>query len=263
MGQSVRTVDIRWKEHWKLADRGKGWSLHAAIRKYGKENFTHVVIAEAPECELPQLEVLFIYLHDSIANGYNLTSGGDGVPCTDEMRKKMSDSQKARPPITEEHRAVLRKAQAGKVISVEQRKIMSLTMTGRTLSPEHVLAISKGQTGTKRTAETKAKMSLAQSGENHPMFGTRESEETKAKKSASLLKYYETNSKPPTSDETKALMSAAKKNDPMMMTRMRLLGDRKIGKPAANKGSTHTEETKLKMKAYWAARREAKLALAA
>jgi group I intron endonuclease len=265
IGYSV-DFKTRLSKHWKDAEKGEGFALHAAIRKYGKSNFTVEVIAESFQECLPALEIMFIALYGTLLSqhGYNMTPGGEGVPCTDAIRAKMSASSKNRPPLTPEQRATMSASQKGKIISLEQRQKHSATLTGRTLPRSQVERMVASNAGKKRSDAVKQNMSdLAPKGEDHHMWGKNHKEESKAKQSASLLKHYETNSKPPTTDETRALMSAAKKNDPEMMTRMRKLGDSKIGKPAANKGSTHTPETKAKMKAYWAARREAKLSKAA
>lgn len=260
VGQSVRTLATRWQEHCKQAESGKGWALQAAIRKYGKENFSVTVLAEAIETSLPQLEVLFIYLHNSIENGYNLTPGGDGVPCTDAMRKKMSLAQSNRLPPSEETRRKISVFHKGKIISPESRLKMRQARIGKPTSQAHRDAISKARLGTRHSEETIAKISSANSGERNANWGKPESEETKAKKSDSLRKHFAANPRDKFSQETRSRMSAAKRSDPNINERMKQIASVRKGKPAANRGSTHSEETKAKMKAYWAARREARAA---
>jgi group I intron endonuclease len=255
VGYTVQLLKDRWKQHWKDAEAGRGWTLHAAIRKYGKDTFTVEAITELmPEHLLPQIEIFYIYLFKSLVSqgGYNVTRGGDGVPCTDEMRKKMSESQKRRGPITEETRKKLCAAQVGKTISPEQRVKLSLAMTGRKVAPEVIAKTVASNTGKKRSEATKKNMSdLSPKGEDHHMWGKSESPETKAKKSASLLKHFAANPREEFSQETRALMSAAKKNDPELMTRIQKLADAARGKVAHNRGAVHSEETKAKMKASW------------
>ncbi len=69
--------------HVRDAEKGEGFYLHRAIRKYGPEVFTVEVIYRAKTlAELFKMETFFIVLHQSHAtkNGYNLTLGGEGVP---------------------------------------------------------------------------------------------------------------------------------------------------------------------------------------
>lgn len=76
---------VRFKEHIRLANNpeNKDFSiLHAAIRKYGPENFNFEVIYQSKDCKylLEEMEPYFIKKYDSFGkNGYNATKGGDGV----------------------------------------------------------------------------------------------------------------------------------------------------------------------------------------
>lgn len=82
IGQTSRTIEIRWKEHKKninsLCDR---LPLYKALKKYGVDNFT---IEEIDECEnslLDEREIYWIHYYNSFSkeNGYNCTSGGKGI----------------------------------------------------------------------------------------------------------------------------------------------------------------------------------------
>ena len=69
-------ASIRWKEHLKDARNGKGFALHAAIRKYGEDGFTWKVL-ETKECTLKEAqhyESLLIEKYETSVknNGYNL-----------------------------------------------------------------------------------------------------------------------------------------------------------------------------------------------
>lgn len=111
IGQTVRSLDVRFQEHLRCADNGDGYYLHAAIRKYGKDNFEISTIAETDDPDiLNELEIYYIRKFHSDISGYNLAPGGhincmacpsikehhDAIMRSDEVRKKISNSMKAR-----------------------------------------------------------------------------------------------------------------------------------------------------------------------
>ena len=73
----------KW-DHIYLANSGKGYYFHSAIRKYGFKNFKYEVLAYTASFESAKLlEVAFIkeYKSQDREYGYNVTKGGDsGVP---------------------------------------------------------------------------------------------------------------------------------------------------------------------------------------
>ena len=76
VGQTVRPVEERWKDHCRVKDENY---FHRAIRKYGADNFSVEVIdtATTPE-ELDEKEVYWIKkLNCLFPNGYNLRDGGN------------------------------------------------------------------------------------------------------------------------------------------------------------------------------------------
>ena len=143
IGQSINEPtksNGRISEH--LNGRGnKSRAIHNAIKKYGKDNFSHEVLhAILLDDQLDELEVQAIKEHNTMApNGYNLTSGG-GTPkdISNETRQKLSDisknnwqdpkyrtktieamKQKAQDP---DYRQKISKAQKGKSLSMKQEK---------------------------------------------------------------------------------------------------------------------------------------------
>ena len=107
IGQTVRSLDVRFQEHLRCADNGDGYYLHAAIRKYGKDNFEISTIAETDDPDiLNELEIYYIRKFHSDVSGYNLAPGGhincmactsikehhDAIMRSDEVRKKISNS---------------------------------------------------------------------------------------------------------------------------------------------------------------------------
>jgi len=104
IGQTIRSVEQRWKEHVRAAETGKDFALHVAIRKHGEENFELMVLSETQDLdELNRLEEkAIIDLNTMVPNGYNLKSGGDGKYFSADSCRKMSRSSSGvREPRTE------------------------------------------------------------------------------------------------------------------------------------------------------------------
>lgn len=97
IGQTTVRVERRWAEHFKPTS-GLLY-LSKAIVKYGKDNFLKEVIEYIEADSKKELvdilnnrECFYISFYDSNNNskGYNLTSGGNQSPMTDEIKKKIS-----------------------------------------------------------------------------------------------------------------------------------------------------------------------------
>ena len=76
IGQTTRSLEVRWKEHLRHANQSHKQVLGMAITKYGKDKF---FIEELEECEdslLNERERYWISYFDSFNNGYNTTLGG-------------------------------------------------------------------------------------------------------------------------------------------------------------------------------------------
>lgn len=110
-----------------------------AIQKYGWDNFDHMVVAQQLSKEgacTMEIELIKKYNTQDRNHGYNTMSGGTapsipeevrekmslsmmgnknglGHPCTEEKKRKISESQKGR-RLTGEHREKLSRAKAGK-----------------------------------------------------------------------------------------------------------------------------------------------------
>lgn len=96
VGITSRDPDVRWAG-------GRGYStklpIGRALNKYGWDNFEHkILFSNIDECTAKLIEKQLIQeWHTQDDNyGYNITSGGDGVPGlkhTDESKRKMSLSK--------------------------------------------------------------------------------------------------------------------------------------------------------------------------
>ena len=78
IGQS-QDIYTRWKQHWKEVKSGSNTYLHNTMRKYGKDNFEYEIIEKCGQDVINEREIYWISYYDSFNNGFNLTTGGDGV----------------------------------------------------------------------------------------------------------------------------------------------------------------------------------------
>jgi len=156
-------------------NKGRGQdALHAAIKKYGWDNFTATAIVQGIETQeaLDATEDAFIMLLNTLApNGYNLKRGGMGGKHHVVTKKKMSKSHlgKKHSPetITKQSKAQRgeKNPNFGKSPSAETRAKNSASNLGKPKSEETKLKISATKRGKKRepfSAEWRANMSAAQ-----------------------------------------------------------------------------------------------------
>lgn len=182
VGQTIQKLSVRLSRHRN--DKRPG--ISQAIQKYGWENFSVEVLEECKSREkLNEREIFWIAkLNTKTPNGYNLTTGGKGGGehiVTEETRKKLSESHLGQ-------KAYWR----GKNIPEEVRAKVSAGMKKYYAEhPEAKKRLAEINKGKKHSAEEKAKISIANSGKNNPMYGrpspkkdTHLSAETKAKISA-------------------------------------------------------------------------------
>lgn len=139
VGMTTITASARFKSHCKSAEGGSNFRIHAAIRKYGSDNFTVTVLENTDKrSELYSLERKWIRYYDSMNYnlGYNMTEGGEGAAgreVKEESKIKMSQKVKA-------HR---------EKIGFEGRKLLTL-------------AANKKKRGSKENEESRLKKSKAQ-----------------------------------------------------------------------------------------------------
>lgn len=203
VGLTKKTMLQRWNHHVYTANRHnkKGWAhFPNAIRKYGKDAFSHEVLEILDSLEeANQAEIKWIKFYDTKnpEKGFNLKKGGAHTPHPFRNpwnRPEYRAKQLARPPNTaamqtpesrEANKTSLNtpesKAKRSASLKVSHAKPevkakLSKASKGRILSPEHCAKISKNNLGRRHTHESKEKMSELQRGRVH-------SEETKLKQS--------------------------------------------------------------------------------
>lgn len=208
VGQTVRDLKGRWRQHLFSARVGSLYPIHQAIRKYGAENFEYCPLAEAENLnDLNALEEEEIAKWGTLApGGYNLQRGGNNRAQHPETRAKLSAAH-----------------------------------TGKKLSAEHRARISAAGIGRKHSAKTRARMSAASMG-NKRALGCHRSEEFRAKLKGNKNSLGNKNRLGyRASDETRARMSAARTGKKLSPGHCAKLS-------AALMGRHHSEESIAKMR---------------
>ena len=99
IGQSI-DIKYRWRKHINALNSNSHDNsyLQKSWNKYGQENFEFNIIEKCTPDQLNEKEVFYIDYYNTLNRdfGYNLKTGGQNCPtyCTDEVRKKMSESIK-------------------------------------------------------------------------------------------------------------------------------------------------------------------------
>jgi len=163
VGATCKGLLARRKEHeyGPKAKRTTCRYFHAAIGKYGAENFDWSVLAEFDTFEdALRGEILLI---SQIKPEYNLTIGGQGstghkqTPEAIERHRAKMIGKKHSP----EHNAKVAAARRGTHQSAECKAKIGAAHKGRVLSADHRRKLSEAHKGHKPSAETLKKMSQA------------------------------------------------------------------------------------------------------
>ena len=130
IGKSDNNVLERLKLHKKLSKTNK--HLRDSILKYGLDNFRFEILEICPKEICGKRERYWIEYYDSMNNGYNFTTGGEGESgwhLSQQSRDLISKSWKTR-VVSEETRKKLSEANKGKKWSDEMRKRASVNNRG-------------------------------------------------------------------------------------------------------------------------------------
>lgn len=173
------------EERWRNGDGYKTQIFYRAIKKYGFENFQHDILFEnltKEEAEQKEIELIKKYNTTNKKYGYNVANGGNCVgTVSEETKRKISESNKGKHQLSEEHIEKLREinknrehlpcseetkrkiseSNKGKQRSEEIKMKMSMQRKGMKLSEEWLQNRTIAQTGLKRREETKQKISDA------------------------------------------------------------------------------------------------------
>lgn len=159
-GQTKGTIEDRFDKHkYDAFGAKRGFAIHAAMRKYGVENFEIKLLSVCYSLkDSNHREAYYIKLFNTLApNGYNLRPGGDNSAMSQETKKKLSESR-----MGEKHHFF------GKHFTDSHKKNLSISHTGRGLGrkmPEETkLKISQANSGCEITQEHRDKISKTLTG---------------------------------------------------------------------------------------------------
>lgn len=216
IGQSI-DIKRRWADEKRQLNKGICHLrfLQAAWNKYGEESFEFKILKEI-KCRNGQLiailnkwEEYYITYYNTIIPGcgYNLKFGGNNYTITDEVRERLSESQKGK-KLTKEtkekigrywkgkkpSRETIEKIRAakmgknnhfyGQTLTEEHKRKISKALIGRVFSEKHRERLSIANKGKKLSEETKEKLRAINKGRhigNKYFLGKKHSEETRGK----------------------------------------------------------------------------------
>lgn len=168
VGITTRSINRRWYEH-KYVKNSCGQLLAKAISKYGEKSFNIEPIASPIDKSVETLrdleKILIKQFETMVPNGYNLTTGGDGVFGYKHTPQKIAEMSQSR------------KGKKASDITKQKMKEAHLGSKNHFYGKEH-------------SDETKKKISLAKKGQIGPWLGKPRSEETRKKISESLKSKY-------------------------------------------------------------------------
>jgi group I intron endonuclease len=109
IGFTSQTPTRRWDTHRSISrnpNHPNYMHVHAAMTKYGSENFAFDVIYQSKDGVHTHkvMESLFIAEYDSFKTGYNLSAGGEGNPGrkhTDETKRRLAEMKSGTTQTTE------------------------------------------------------------------------------------------------------------------------------------------------------------------
>lgn len=183
VGLTKLTMMKRWNQHLAnaKAKRGKGcrhfWN---AIRKYGKDAFSHEILEVCHSLEVANLAeeswIEFFSSRDPLF-GFNIKKGGSHVPHPDkknpwddpEFRVRNAEGlERAKAALLDpENRKKAAAARVGVPLTLERREQISLRQKGKKRNPESIAKTSATLTGRKLTPEHKSNIGNSQRGKKH------------------------------------------------------------------------------------------------
>ena len=153
IGLTSRTMERRWSQHVVQSRSVKGNRSHFAnaIRKYGKEAFTHEVLAMSRDLDganATEEALIEQWGTRNPLNGFNLSKGGLHIP--HPIRRNPWDDPEFRKKAVEASRR--------RAADPAWRAKISAIRVGVRLSPEHCSAISKSRMGKDHAPEVRVRI---------------------------------------------------------------------------------------------------------
>jgi group I intron endonuclease len=184
---------------------GSGKILKQALKKYGVENFTKEIIEECSDekCWLER-EIYWIQYYDSINNGYNIASGGNGGDTISNNPNKeligKRHSEKMKDPLVNKNKA------KGRVVKLKKKDNPNW-VNPRLGKPSPLIGRTTGKKGIPNPKHSEWMK------ENNPFKGKTHSDEHK-------LKLKELNSKPKSEEHKRKISETLKGNKPGNMRKI-------------------------------------------
>lgn len=165
VGQTTQSLRARKKDHINSTQRLPHIYLYRAFGKYGVGSFEWNEIDRAhskSELDVKEKRHIEEYRATERQFGYNMTFGGEGGKHTEEVKKRISASNR------------------GRIKSDEERQKLSISLKGKYTKEK------ASWWGRKHTDEERRKIGEAQRGPRNHNFGKKASEETRRKKSEAI-----------------------------------------------------------------------------
>ena len=197
VGQSQKSINESTEYY------GSGKIICKAINKYGKDNFTKIILQECNDFdELNASEIYWIEeLNCKVPNGYNLTDGGGGVKgliFSDKRRKQTSDilrelwkNDEYRNKVLESRRIFWETHPEVKLERSKRASGLNNGMYNKHHSDNAKKTIGKKNNGKVRTKEFKNYLKEINMGEGNPFYGKTHSDDTREIQKESAIKRFE------------------------------------------------------------------------
>ena len=186
IGQTIRTLDQRKKDHFKHIRAGSNVYFHKALRKYGDNNFEWKIIDKAENIEeLNDLEIRYIKEYNSFidyddSNGYNMTEGGMNSRPSEITKQILREYALEQFKHGHPNKGKTLEEIHGKDKANEIKKKLRNANLGKSLSRDTKIKIKKSNLGKSVTDKFREKMRDIVTGRKH-------NQETRDKISKSLI----------------------------------------------------------------------------
>jgi group I intron endonuclease len=184
IGQTVKDINIRWRDHKRKMHTNNSPHLYASFRKHGIDNFDFKIICICFDDACDEIEKHYISKYNTISpNGYNIEAGGNTNKIIHEDTRKKISAALTGKKHSEERIQKMRLAliKKGFKHTDEAKKKMSELRKGRKVSEQGKINMSNGQKGHKVTDYTKQRVAEA----NKKRIWTKEMKEKMGKISSS------------------------------------------------------------------------------
>ena len=148
VGQTIHTLEIRWKQHIRDAKNRPKYPFHNAIKKYGPEGFIGFVLCECiTQEEMDEKEVFYTNFYRAWKDqeGYCCKAGQGKGTVSEETRHKLKERNlkgENHPlwgiPVPEERKKRIAESNKGQKRSLQAKENMSKAQMGRKWTKEAI-----------------------------------------------------------------------------------------------------------------------------